>query len=70
MMKIEFYDINEVAAVSPADTKDVEHVLSQPESGGNGRSNWVWMRLNNGDLILGVFPQGDTYIEITDRLEV
>lgn len=26
-----------------------------------GRSDWVWITLPNGDLILGVFPYGSTY---------
>lgn len=28
---------------------------------GDGRSNWYWLRLPNGDLVLCTFPQGDTY---------
>jgi hypothetical protein len=27
----------------------------------DGRSQWLWVRLPNGDVILGVFPQGATY---------
>lgn len=30
---------------------------------GEGRSPWMWIRLPNGDLIFGCFPQGDTYFE-------
>ncbi len=29
--------------------------------GSSERSQWVWVRLPNGDLVLGVFPQGDLY---------
>ena len=39
----------------------VEHVLAQVENTSNGRSQFYWFRLANGDLILGVYPRGDTY---------
>lgn len=35
---------------------------------GDGRSEWKWFRLANGDLILGCWPQGDTY-EMTEMDE-
>lgn len=56
-----------IAVVSPASQRDVNYVLAADESGHDGRSNWVWLRLANGDLILGVFPQGDTYEYVTNR---
>lgn len=34
------------------------------EKGLDARSPWCWARLASGDLILGTFPQGDTYLEI------
>ena len=39
-------------------------VLAAPEETMDGRSEYVWLRLTNGDLILGVFPRGDTYFEV------
>ncbi len=50
-----------VAWVHPASKKSVQRVLDATTDGNNGRSNWVWVRLPNGDLILGVYPQGETY---------
>ena len=50
-----------LAWVQPASEESVQTVLNADEHSSDGRSNWVWVRLRNGDLILGVFPQGDTY---------
>lgn len=52
-----------LAHVHPASQDAVDLVLSASIEGNEGRSNWIWVRLPNGDLILGVFPQGDTYLE-------
>lgn len=52
---------HELAWVHKASDDYVSYVLSQPVGTGDGRSDWVWLRLPNGDLILGVFPQGATY---------
>lgn len=53
-----------IATVHPASDKSVHHVVSQPEGTMDGRSEWVWVRLTNGDLVLGVFPRGDTYFAV------
>lgn len=53
-----------LAWVHPASAKAVRKVLRQSTATGHGRSDWVWLRLPNGDLIMGVFPQGDTYLEM------
>lgn len=50
-----------LATIMPAPRESVDLVLSQSEDELDGRSNWVWVRLQDGTLILGVFPQGDTY---------
>lgn len=50
-----------VAFVQDADDAAVQAVLDMPANTDNGRSNWKWIRLINGDLILGCFPHGDTY---------
>lgn len=51
-----------IAYTYPADMADVGLVLSQDPDNENGRSDWRWLRLGNGDLALVVFPQGDTYM--------
>lgn len=48
----------------PAPAKAVKLVLAAPvesKTQHDGRSQWLWIRLPDGDLILGVYPQGDTY---------
>lgn len=42
-----------------------ELLVTKDEDEDNGRSQTVAMRLPNGDLILGFFPQGDTYEYVT-----
>lgn len=51
----------EIATIAPADPADVLSVLHAPVETGDGRSDWCWIRLTNGDLFLGVAPQGATY---------
>jgi hypothetical protein len=55
-----------LAQVKPASEQAVEQMLDVPQ--GHGRSNWVWVRLQNGDLLLGFFPQQEMYVDCTDRL--
>jgi len=50
-----------LAMSKPASPELVEMVLNQPTDTSDGRSEWRWFRLPNGDLILGVYPQGNTY---------
>lgn len=54
--------------VKPASRQSVDYTLgatvedneaADPPT--DGRSPFMWIRLPNGDLILGVFPYGDTY---------
>lgn len=47
----------------PASQEAVDLLLSQPIND-DGRSEWRWVRLANGDLILGLFPQGEAYFEL------
>ncbi|UTC28635.1 hypothetical protein MARCHEWKA_01220 [Brevundimonas phage vB_BpoS-Marchewka] len=49
-----------VAWAVPADAAVARYVLAQAV-GDDGRSGLTWFRLNNGDLILGVYPRGATY---------
>lgn len=47
--------------VKSAAASAVTEVLDSKISDPDGRSQWVWVRLPDGDLILGIFPQGATY---------
>lgn len=54
-------DTKQVCAfVHPASELSVAHVLGQ-QVDDDGRSEWVWVRLQDGTLILGVLPMGSTY---------
>lgn len=54
-----------IARTKSASPEAVAYVLAAEENdkNDNGRSEWLWIRLANGDLVLGVFPQGDTYFQ-------
>lgn len=52
-----------LAMIHLASPEFVALVMAAPEGGENGRSEFVWVRLYNGDLVLGVFPRGDTYFD-------
>lgn len=54
-------DQENVVTIYPAGPEAVLTVLDAGTGSEDGRSQWLWVRLGNGDLILGVFPQGDTY---------
>ena len=54
------------AYVHAASPDAVRTVLDAPEGTPDGRSEYVWLRLANGDLILGVFPRGDTYLGVEE----
>jgi hypothetical protein len=51
----------QIAYVTPATIDDAYDLLSMPPNGDDTRSDPFWMRLVDGTLLLGVFPQGDTY---------
>lgn len=55
-----------IAHVTPATADEVFNVLFAPIDGSDGRSAPVWVRLANGDLLLGVFPEGETYISVSE----
>ena len=52
-----------IAYVKPASRESVATVLSADVNSDDGRSNWMWVQLASGDWILGVYPQGDTYLD-------
>lgn len=53
-----------LAAVHPASDESVREVMAQAAGTDDGRSEWTWLRLPNGDLMLGVFPRGETYFAV------
>ena len=53
-----------IASVHPASPESVALVARQNITDPDGRSQFMWVRLSNGDLILGVYPQGDTYFAV------
>lgn len=53
-----------MVAIHDANPEAVLQVLGAPEDDLDGRSQWLWIRFPNGDLVLGVFPQGETYSAI------
>lgn len=56
-----------IACRTPAALIDAARLLAMPATGHDRRSEFFWLRLQNGDLLLGTYPQGDTYIEFSDR---
>jgi hypothetical protein len=59
-----------IALHCAATEADAAFVIAQTTDGYDGRSDWRWIRLPNGDLILGVFPQGDTYLQFADTIGI
>jgi hypothetical protein len=48
--------------LKPASAESVATVLAASEGDPEGRSEWLWVRLPDGGLVLGVYPQSDTYM--------
>ena len=53
-----------IASVHPASHESVLIVSAATRGDPDGRSEFMWVRLANGDLILGVYPQGETYFAV------
>lgn len=52
--------------VDDIDESVVREILNHKnEDDENGRSQTIAIRLPNGDLVLGFYPQGDTYENVT-----
>lgn len=58
-----------IATVDDADEQLAAEVIAAPLDD-DGRSRWMWVRLANGDLMLGLFPHGGTYDRISQRIRV
>ena len=54
----------------PADFSAVDYILAHPINTGDGRSEWRWFHLPNGDLVLGFFPQGDACFATETQREI
>jgi hypothetical protein len=63
---VEDNDGKEIAFIHPASDESVSLVINASIDSGDGRSDWVWVRLTDGTLVLGVFPQGDTYFAVEE----
>jgi len=49
---------HQIAYTYPAKNKDVRYVH------GHAETEWVWLRLANGDLCLATFPQEEAYLAL------
>jgi hypothetical protein len=56
-----------VATYVPASPEGVAIVMAASPDDPEGRSEWLWVRLSNGDLMLATFPQS-TPISQSKRL--
>ena len=59
-----------IAWCHPASVGSIDLVLGKSPADDDGRSEWLWIRLENGDLILGCFPQGETYFEVEEDADM
>lgn len=60
-----------VTAIEPVKRlADAMTVVEADKTSDDGRSQFFWMRLNNDDLILAVYPQGQTYHDTSLRRTV
>lgn len=59
-----------IAWLKTASREAVDFVLSQKIDAlpgeHDGRSDWFWLRLTNGDLFLCVAPHGETYLHVAE----
>lgn len=55
-----------IAQVYPANAAAARKLLAAPIDNDDGRSPWVWVLLQNGDLLMATFPQGDTYCALEE----
>lgn len=62
-------EINLATIIPVRNSSQLHTVINAPIThDGDGRSQWCWVRFANGDLMLGFFPQGDTY-ELASAME-
>jgi len=56
---------HQIACTTDAKPTDAAAVLAAAIDD-DGRSDWQWMRLRDGTLMLVCFPRGDTYMQFSD----
>lgn len=66
IVKLQPTCMGHIAHVWPVYNADTAPSLLKEAVGDDTRSSWNWLRLANGDLMIGVFPCGDTYVELSD----
>lgn len=54
------YDLTKVRT-KPASAEAAAAIIAADPASMDGRSNWLWFTLPNGDVIFGCLPEGDTY---------
>lgn len=59
-------ELREITNTRPASEESVKIILAADPASPDGRSEWTWFHLSNGDMIFGCFPQGDTYFNTQD----
>jgi hypothetical protein len=57
------WPIETIAQSKPASAESIKRVTTAPVSRCVGRSQWVWIRLASGDLVIATYPRGDLYFE-------
>jgi hypothetical protein len=63
---LEDFERKFIGYVFPTKTEDVTAVI-QSKIGDDGRSDWKFIRLSNGDLVLAVYPTGEMYELISEN---
>ena len=58
-----------IAYIADASAQAAADIIAADEGDENGRSQWLWVRLDNGDLLLATYPQGDTYFAHEEERE-
>jgi hypothetical protein len=56
---------HQIACTTDAKPADAAAVIAAPIND-DGRSDWQWMRLRDGTLMLVCYPRGDTYMQFSD----
>jgi len=55
---------------APMGSEAIKMVLDAPTSGDDGRSEFFYLLLANGDLVVACYPQGDTYMSLDADLAI
>lgn len=68
MTRISDKDNHPIAECFPASQEAVNILMGAPTGHADptfdGRSGWTWLRLSTGELMLGLWPLGQTYDEV------